>query len=312
MSAAGVDADRRLDQLPRRNRRDRHLQRGRGPVRRRGRPGRGRLLGQRRRGQRHGARRSSPSDFGDIRFKNDREAYTLAFVPEGDDILPPPPSPTSTSWPASTPATASTTATTSPATTGHPPGGRPATTGRRLRRPPRRRPRRMRAVVLVGGFGTRLRPLTCGTPKQMLPVVDRPMIERVVDHLAEHGVDEAVLSARLPARRLPSTPTPTALRRRRACTTPSSPSRSTPPAPSASPPSTPASTSASSCVNGDVLTDLDVGALVAFHDARGAEGTIALHPVDDPSALRRGAHRRRRPGRRVRREAAPGRGARPT
>jgi mannose-1-phosphate guanylyltransferase len=36
-------------------------------------------------------------------------------------------------------------------------------------------------------------------------------------------------------------------------------------------------------VNGDVLTDLDVGALVAFHDAAGAEGTIALHQVDDPS-----------------------------
>ena len=52
----------------------------------------------------------------------------------------------------------------------------------------------MRAVVLVGGFGTRLRPLTLTTPKQMLPVVDRPMIEWVVGHLAGYGVDEAVLS----------------------------------------------------------------------------------------------------------------------
>ena len=52
----------------------------------------------------------------------------------------------------------------------------------------------MRAVVLVGGFGTRLRPLTLHTPKQMLPVVNRPMIERVVEHLAEHGVTEAVLA----------------------------------------------------------------------------------------------------------------------
>ena len=46
----------------------------------------------------------------------------------------------------------------------------------------------MRAVVLVGGFGTRLRPLTHSTPKQMLPVVHRPMIERVVEHLGRHGV----------------------------------------------------------------------------------------------------------------------------
>src|SRR5687767_4469661 len=52
----------------------------------------------------------------------------------------------------------------------------------------------MRAVVLVGGFGTRLRPLTLSTPKQMLPVVNRPMIERVLEHLAAHGVHEAVLS----------------------------------------------------------------------------------------------------------------------
>ncbi|HZD64773.1 MAG TPA: NDP-sugar synthase, partial [Acidimicrobiales bacterium] len=52
----------------------------------------------------------------------------------------------------------------------------------------------MRAVVLVGGEGTRLRPLTLDTPKQMLAVVEARMIERVLDHLARHGVDEAVLS----------------------------------------------------------------------------------------------------------------------
>ena len=52
----------------------------------------------------------------------------------------------------------------------------------------------MRAVVLVGGEGTRLRPLTLSTPKQMLPVAGRAVIERVVEHLAEHGIDEVVLS----------------------------------------------------------------------------------------------------------------------
>ena len=52
----------------------------------------------------------------------------------------------------------------------------------------------MLAVVLVGGLGTRLQPLTFTAPKQMLPVVDRPMIEHVLEGLARHGVDRAVLS----------------------------------------------------------------------------------------------------------------------
>ncbi|MCZ9336081.1 nucleotidyltransferase family protein, partial [Klebsiella pneumoniae] len=52
----------------------------------------------------------------------------------------------------------------------------------------------MKAVVLVGGFGTRLRPLTSTTPKNLLPVGHVPMVERVIGHLAQHGVTEAVLS----------------------------------------------------------------------------------------------------------------------
>ena len=52
----------------------------------------------------------------------------------------------------------------------------------------------MRAVVLVGGFGTRLRPLTLGAPKQMLPIGRTTMLERVVAALGSHGVTEVVLS----------------------------------------------------------------------------------------------------------------------
>jgi mannose-1-phosphate guanylyltransferase len=52
----------------------------------------------------------------------------------------------------------------------------------------------MKAVVLVGGEGTRLRPLTLSAPKQMLPIVGVPMIERVLSHLGSHGIDDAVLS----------------------------------------------------------------------------------------------------------------------
>ena len=46
----------------------------------------------------------------------------------------------------------------------------------------------MRAVVLVGGEGTRLRPLTLTTPKQMLPVVEQAMVERVLGQIGRAHV----------------------------------------------------------------------------------------------------------------------------
>lgn len=140
----------------------------------------------------------------------------------------------------------------------------------------------MRAVVLVGGFGTRLRPLTLGTPKQMLPIVDRPMIERVLGTLAGHGVTDVVLSlgyrpdafvdaypdARCAGVDLHYAVEPEPLDTAGAVRF--------------------AARSAGLdetfvVVNGDVLTDLDVAELWKLHHERGAEGTIALTPVDDPS-----------------------------
>jgi mannose-1-phosphate guanylyltransferase len=52
----------------------------------------------------------------------------------------------------------------------------------------------MRAVVLVGGFGTRLRPLTATVPKPMLPVGHTPIIQRLVENLARGGVTEVTLA----------------------------------------------------------------------------------------------------------------------
>ena len=140
----------------------------------------------------------------------------------------------------------------------------------------------MKAVVLVGGFGTRLRPLTLTTPKNLLPVVHVPMVERVVAHLASHGVTEAVLSmgykpdtfrAAYPdgvcagvdlTYAVEDEPLDTAGAIRFAAAEAGIDERFV-------------------VVNGDVLTDLDVTRLVRFHDASGAEGTIALHEVEDPS-----------------------------
>lgn len=141
----------------------------------------------------------------------------------------------------------------------------------------------MQAIVLVGGFGTRLRPLTLHTPKQMLPVGNRPMIERVLAHLSDHGVDRAILSLgyRPDAFRdayrggecagvqlhyaVEPEPLDTAGAIRFAADDAGVRERFL-------------------VVNGDVLTDLDLALLVAMHERTGAEGTIALHKVDDPSS----------------------------
>src|SRR3954465_14146950 len=52
----------------------------------------------------------------------------------------------------------------------------------------------MQALVLAGGEGTRLRPLTYTTPKPVLPLAGRPFLSFMLDWVAGHGVDEAILS----------------------------------------------------------------------------------------------------------------------
>ena len=52
----------------------------------------------------------------------------------------------------------------------------------------------MKAVILAGGEGTRLRPLTSNTPKPMMPLANKPMMEHIVNLLALHGFDEIVVT----------------------------------------------------------------------------------------------------------------------
>ncbi|HEY8858264.1 MAG TPA: NDP-sugar synthase [Gaiellales bacterium] len=132
----------------------------------------------------------------------------------------------------------------------------------------------MIAVVLVGGEGTRLRPLTHETPKAMLPIANRPFLEHQVEHLRRHGVDRIILACgyRPDAIRahfgdaLEYVVEPEPLGTGGAIAFAAR-----------------GIEEAFVVANGDVLTDLDLTALVGLHRDRAARMTLALHPVDDPS-----------------------------
>ena len=140
----------------------------------------------------------------------------------------------------------------------------------------------MKAILLLGGFGTRLRPLTDHTPKQMLPVCGRPMLEWVCEHLARHGVSELVLSLgyradafieAYPRGRIGRLAYRVAVERE-----PLGTAGAVRFAAEAG-----GITGDFLVLNGDVLTDLDMSALVGFHTEAGAEATMALQPVADPT-----------------------------
>jgi mannose-1-phosphate guanylyltransferase len=139
----------------------------------------------------------------------------------------------------------------------------------------------VQAVILVGGEGTRLRPLTSTVPKPVVPLVDRPFIAYMLEWLHGHGVDDVVMSCGFLA---------TAVRnvlgdgsqyglRLRFIEEPE-----------------PRGTAGALkyaedllderflMLNGDVLTDIDLTAQIAQHEACSAAATLALVAVDDPTA----------------------------
>ena len=142
----------------------------------------------------------------------------------------------------------------------------------------------MRAVVLVGGFGTRLRPLTLTTPKPMLPVGHVPIIERLVDNLSKGGVTEVTL-----ALGFKSEPFVEAFPRGECNGVALRYAVEPEPLDTAGAIRFAADFSGIDdtfvVANGDVLTDLDIAALVEFHRQHSAEATIHLIAVDDPSSF---------------------------
>jgi mannose-1-phosphate guanylyltransferase/phosphomannomutase len=137
----------------------------------------------------------------------------------------------------------------------------------------------MKAVIMAGGEGTRLRPLTSNLPKPMMPLANRPMMEHIVNLLKDHGFDDIVVTVAF---------LPQAIRTyfgdgsefgvRMVYATEE----------------TPLGTAGSIrnamdelddtflVISGDVLTDIDLSEIVAFHKDRKALATIGLKAVENP------------------------------
>jgi mannose-1-phosphate guanylyltransferase/phosphomannomutase len=137
----------------------------------------------------------------------------------------------------------------------------------------------MKAVIMAGGEGTRLRPLTTNAPKPMMPMVNRPMMEHIVNLLKRHGLDEIVVTVAFLSNHIRNyfgdgselgvrmvyateeTPLGTAGSVRNAMDE---------------------LTERFLVISGDVITDIDLGEILSFHDERNALATIGLTPVENP------------------------------
>ncbi len=137
----------------------------------------------------------------------------------------------------------------------------------------------MKAIILVGGEGTRLRPLTCQIPKAMVPIVNRPFLEQVVKHLKSHGVDTIILTlCYLPERIQSYFGDGSKFGVKMVYIEEKAPL------------GTAGAVKNSEMLlmdgpfyvlNGDVYTDLDMTAMLKAHLANKAAATIALTPVED-------------------------------
>ena len=139
----------------------------------------------------------------------------------------------------------------------------------------------MQALILAGGEGTRLRPLTTTHPKPVVPLVDRPFVGFMLDWLRGHGVTDVVMSCGHMAERVRAVlgdGSGFGVRLRYV--------------EEPRPLGTGGAVKLAEellderflMLNGDVLTDIDLTAQLRQHEETGAMATLALYPVEDPSA----------------------------
>lgn len=139
----------------------------------------------------------------------------------------------------------------------------------------------MQALILAGGEGTRLRPLTTRVAKPVVPLANRPFITYMLDWLEGHGFDDIVMSCGFLAegvREVLGSGDRSGIKIRYV--------EETEPLGTAGPVklAEPMLDERFAVLNGDILTDIDLSSVVGFHDARGARVTLTLTPVADPSS----------------------------
>lgn len=139
----------------------------------------------------------------------------------------------------------------------------------------------LQAVILAGGMGTRLRPLTLNRPKPIVPLVNVPFLHHQLALLATHGITDVILSiSHMPdlIRQVMGDGSGAGVRLRYVV--------ETEPLGTAGGVRNAADLVAGRVVvlNGDILTDIDLGAMLAAHEARGAQASIYLTPVENPTA----------------------------
>lgn len=141
----------------------------------------------------------------------------------------------------------------------------------------------MRAIILAGGFGTRLRPLSCTRPKILFPVLNKPLLEWTYQRLNQNNVTEAILAVnyqtevsikqnRIPKHGVNVTYSRDPIRKPLGTGGPLKKAEKYLD-----------STEPFLVLNGDIFADVDYTQLLRTHDKHGATATIALHEVADPT-----------------------------
>jgi NDP-sugar pyrophosphorylase family protein len=141
----------------------------------------------------------------------------------------------------------------------------------------------MKAVIIAGGLGTRLRPLTYNLPKPIVPVVNRPFVVHQIEHLVKHGVDEVIINLHYLSHEIKKildngkqwgikihysieeSPLGTAGAVKNA-------EQFFDEGPMV-------------IFNGDILTDINISKVVNFHREKNATVTLTLTEVEDPTAF---------------------------